>query len=266
MDYKISDIANIFHISKEMIRYYEKQGAISSVRKMDNNYRMYSIWDVFNFLDFLQYKEMGITAKELVKIKENQFSQNMRKHLDILKENLDNEIQYKYVLRSRIEELLERIECCEYNEQNYWVKRIPGKYMFHFLTSQDDDYGEIDMPPEIRKKIFSDHVMPILDPCIEFREKNEWWYSISEKYAEILDEECLKNARYSPPEVCLCSVVNMGEIGEFTSECLQSAREYIETKKYEQSGTVTGVLIGRGMENSNYIRRMEIQIPIKIKQ
>lgn len=59
MQYKIGDIADIFQISKEMIRYYEKQGVISSVRRSDNNYRMYSIWDIFSFLDFLQYKEMG---------------------------------------------------------------------------------------------------------------------------------------------------------------------------------------------------------------
>lgn len=265
MNYKISDISNIFQISKEMIRYYEKQGAISSVRKQDNNYRMYSIWDVFNFLDFLQYKEMGISAKELVRIKENEFSKNMRVQLDYLKQNLDDELQYKYVLRNRIEELLERMECCEYNEQNYWVKRIPGKYLFHFLTSENDNYGEIDMPYEIRKQVFSDHMMPMLDPCIEFRDKNEWWYSISEKYAEILDTDCLKKARYIPPRICLCSVVNMGEIGEFTSECLQAAQTYMEQKEYKQDGVITGVLIGRGKENQNYIRRMEIQIPVKLK-
>lgn len=265
MNYKISDISNIFQISKEMIRYYEKQGAISSVRKSDNNYRMYSIWDVFNFLDFLQYKEMGISAKELVKIKENHFSKNIKERLLTLKDNLSDEIQYKILMQNRIEELLERMECCEYNEQNYWVKKIPGKYMFHFLVSENDEYGEIDMPLDIRKRIFSDHLMPMLDPCIEFQEKNEWWYSISEKYAEILDDVCLRWARYVPPRVCLCSVVNMGEIGEFTQDCLQSAQAYMKEREYKADGAVVGVLIGRGREEQNFIRRMEIQIPIRTK-
>lgn len=264
MDYRISDISNIFQISKEMVRYYEKQGAISSIRKEENNYRIYSIWDIFNFLDFLQYKKLGISAKELVKIKETQFSKNMKKYLKNSKQELDEEIRYKCVLRNRMEELLERMECCEYNEQNYWVKRIPGRYMYHFLTSEDDTYGEIEVPLEIRKQIFSDHLMPMMDPCIEFQEKNEWWYSVSEKYAEILDEVCLENATYVAPQICLCSVVNMGEIGEFTSGCLEAARNYMKQKGYKQDGAIRGVLIGRGKEERGYIRRMEIQIPIKI--
>lgn len=264
MNYKISDISNIFQISKEMIRYYEKQGAISSVRKEENNYRIYSIWDIFNFLDFLQYKNLGISAKELSKIKENHFSKSMKEHMRILKKELDEEIQYKHIIRNRMDELLERMECCEFNEKNYWVKRIPGKYMYHFLTSTNDSYGEIQIPLEIRKHIFSDYLMPLLDPCIEFQNKNEWWYSISDTYADVLDDSCLKEARHVDSQICLCSIVNMGEIGEFTTNCLQSVKNYMKEKGFEQSGTITGVLLGRGKEENVYVRRMEIQVPLKI--
>ncbi len=42
MEYKISEIARLFNISKEMVRYYEKCGVISPKRSEDNNYRVYT--------------------------------------------------------------------------------------------------------------------------------------------------------------------------------------------------------------------------------
>lgn len=263
MSYRISDVADIFQISREMVRYYEKQGVISSVRKTDNNYRMYSIWDVFSFLDFLQYKEMGLSAKELADIRKHDFSTNMCQRLKQEKQRLEDEIRYKECMRARIEEILERMECYRYNEENYWVKRVGGRYLFHFLTSENDEYGDVDMPVKLRKEIFSDRLMPMLDPCVEFRNKNEWWYAISEKYDMLLDEDCKKQAEYQPPKICLCTVIDMGQIGAFTRECLKPVLSVMQTKGYEQDGDITGVLLGRGMEKQQYIRKMEIQIPIK---
>ena len=47
MEYKIGEVSKILNISKEMIRYYEKQGILKPSRKEDNNYRTYSVMDVF---------------------------------------------------------------------------------------------------------------------------------------------------------------------------------------------------------------------------
>ena len=37
MEYKIGEVSKILNISKEMIRYYEKQGILKPSRKEDNN-------------------------------------------------------------------------------------------------------------------------------------------------------------------------------------------------------------------------------------
>ena len=42
MEYKIGEVSKILNISKEMIRYYEKQGILKPSRKEDNNYRTFS--------------------------------------------------------------------------------------------------------------------------------------------------------------------------------------------------------------------------------
>lgn len=51
MNYRLGDIAEILRISPEMIRYYEKQGLIHPKRSNDNNYRYYSIQDLFILME-----------------------------------------------------------------------------------------------------------------------------------------------------------------------------------------------------------------------
>ena len=60
MDYSIRDVSEILNLSREMIRYYEKHGVISPRRNDENNYRSYSIFDIFMLLDTLQYRSWGI--------------------------------------------------------------------------------------------------------------------------------------------------------------------------------------------------------------
>ncbi len=42
MEYRINDLSKILGISKEMIHYYEKCGAVKPSRSVDNNYRIYT--------------------------------------------------------------------------------------------------------------------------------------------------------------------------------------------------------------------------------
>lgn len=262
MNYKIQEISNLFHMSREMLRYYEKQGALSPIRESDNNYRQYTIWDIFNLCEFLQLKEFNITVKELADIKNRDYSFHIRKKLYEYKDNLNHELFYKNLLLQRVNQLLDAIECYEYNEGNYWVKRVSANYMFHFVSSNGDEYGKIDTSDDIRKVILSPDILTFLDSVIEINENDDWWFSISDEYKSLLPNEILEQATFISSEKCLCTVINMGEIGEFNNHCADNAIEYIKSKGYTINGPIRGVILGRGTENEQYIRRMELRIPI----
>ena len=57
MEYKNSEVSKILNISKEMIRYYEKQGILKPSRKEDNNYRTYSVMDVL-LMEIIRYQSI----------------------------------------------------------------------------------------------------------------------------------------------------------------------------------------------------------------
>ena len=263
MAYRIGDLSKLFHISNEMIRYYEKQGIIRSVRQPNNNYRTYSIWDIFSFLEMLQFRELGISAKNIASMKQEHYSQHLRRYLAEYYEKINREIEYKILCRQRAEELIERTECYEMNENNFWVRKIPKQYLFHLVSSKDDEYEKIQISDEVSAGIFSPQIVNFLDPLVEFGEKQEWWYSISQKYADHLTMPFLSQARVMEEQYCLCTVVNMGEIGEFSDVCMQAACRYAQSKQYMQTGSVTGVILGRGYEQDRFARYLEIRVPIR---
>lgn len=57
--YKIGEVAEILDLSSEMIRYYERCGIINPIRDGSNQYRLYSISDIFALTECLHYKSWG---------------------------------------------------------------------------------------------------------------------------------------------------------------------------------------------------------------
>ena len=49
--YSIGEVSTLLNLSRDMIRYYEKQGAIRASRGAENNYRRYDSMEVFWLLE-----------------------------------------------------------------------------------------------------------------------------------------------------------------------------------------------------------------------
>lgn len=175
-------------------------------------------------------------------------------------------IGHASLCRERVMELMERTDCCELNEHNFWVRKIPQQYAFHFVSSRNDTYGDVDTPKEISKTIFSRETIQFLDALVTFGQQQEWWFSISARYAEYLELPHLSKAKIFKEQYCLCTVINMGEVGEFSDRCIEAGLAYLRQKQYCQDGTITGIILGRGMENGRFVRYMEIRIPILVKK
>ena len=71
MEYKIGELSEITHLSKEMIRYYEKLGAVRPKRRDDNNYRVYTTMDLFALLESIQLKAFDMNIHQCYSIIRN---------------------------------------------------------------------------------------------------------------------------------------------------------------------------------------------------
>gem|GEM_PF-482834 len=63
--YYVNDINNFLGISREAIRYYEKQGLIKSTRNEENNYRTFDGFDIFRLMSIDFYKKRGFKNYEI---------------------------------------------------------------------------------------------------------------------------------------------------------------------------------------------------------
>ncbi|SHK14911.1 MerR family regulatory protein [Anaerocolumna jejuensis DSM 15929] len=264
MEYNIKEVSNILNISREMIRYYEKKGMISPKRKEENNYRSYDTMDVFFLMEAIQYQGWNINIKNIRGLKEENYYDKIVNYLLKYYNELIKDIDYKTLLSELICQVTERNKMVRYNLGNYWVKRIPERYLFHVVTGEGDSYEKICLPEEMSKVLFSDTNIPFWDVYFEYIDGKEIWeLSFEKRYFDKLKILKKENMLYVPEEYCLCTNVNLGVIGAFNKNFYVDALDYLEKKGYRQNGTLSALLIGRGMEEDGFYRLIELHIPIE---
>ena len=65
----VAAVREILDMSKDTIRFYEKNGMLTYEVNQENGYHEYSIWDVFNLLDCLSCRKLGISVRQSLKLK-----------------------------------------------------------------------------------------------------------------------------------------------------------------------------------------------------
>ncbi len=265
MDYKIGEVSKILNISKEMIRYYEKKGAIHPNRKSDNNYRTYSTMDVFLLMEINRYQALNFSVKEISKLLQDNYMEHYVNHLREYTKEIEKEISFKQLLKQRVKELADRATYSQLNIGNFWFKKIPEHDLLYMLKANNDHYDDFELTKKNRQIIFNDNNMAFFESFVIFEEKYEtWWYGIQSEYSKALELK-YEDFQVLPSQVCLCTHIDMGEIGDFDRSCLIPIYQHIEKNGYTVSGKARGIIIGRGYNHERFQRIMEIQIPIEIE-
>lgn len=63
--YRIGELADLFGITKEGIRYLERQGLITSVRDEENGYRYYGRASTATLKTVRTYQRLGLSLNEI---------------------------------------------------------------------------------------------------------------------------------------------------------------------------------------------------------
>jgi len=265
MKYKINDIAKRFHLSKQMIRYYEQCGVIH-VERTSNNYRQYDTMDYFALSEAMSLSNFNVSIKDIKGLTATEYQQELSNcYLKFIKET-EEELEYKNLLKQRAEELLERIEQAEMNIGNIWIKKIPAYTMYPLMKSVNDEYGQIEVPDSISEFIHSSKALSFFNGIFEmYEDYNQWYLSIIDKYSSILPNVECKEARHIDEQFCLCTMINMGEIGDFKTEMIKEKIKELSELSYEFFDSPRCLLLCRGTSNNEFRRILELQIPIKKK-
>lgn len=263
MLYKIGEVSKIMKISDQMIRYYEKAGIIHPIRTGDGNYRMYSAMDVFFIYEAMKYKEWNISIKDIHNIINNNYFDSMVNKLDDFSLYLQESIAKQQMLLKRINTIKQNLEICRYNVGNYWVEKTPKRYAYFSISGQGDNYELTTMNPYIEEIVFGKDTISYFDVLVSFsKQDQEWSYSIEDYYHENLHIKDTDNYSVIEEGTCLCTIIDMGPVGNFSYSVIDDIKQYAKEKNYIIDGTIYGIILGRG-DDKGFTRMMKLFMPIK---
>ena len=267
MRYTIGEVSEILNISRDMVRYYEKQGVIQSHRNTSNNYRYYDTSIIFWLLESIQFKNLGINIKNISGVRMDDYVGQLVKHIELYENNLRDEISYRTILIERVNQLKDRISIGRYNIGNYWVTRVPAYYKSSLVEGQGDDYERFTISPQSSAFVFSDQVNPFVDWGVtDSGGRQSWENFIEEQYVRRLQLSLPDDFVFVPGSLCFCTHIDMGAMGDFSQDRISEFKEFA-VKHYESAGLspeqpVTGLLISRGFEDNLLHRILELRLPI----
>lgn len=108
-NYSISEIARIFNITTNKIRFYEKKGLLLPIREKDNDYREFTDDDIIKLQSILLYRSIGLTIKDIKSILNNSGKENYLTHFNNQWELVNNEIHRLTTIRKSLENVLDKI-------------------------------------------------------------------------------------------------------------------------------------------------------------
>lgn len=109
MNYTIGQLAKIFNISTQTLRYYHKLELFSPINREDNNYRSYSSNQFQELRTILYLKDIGVSLKDIKKYKDNKELTYLYEILKIRRQNIEEEIKNLKDLSRSIESSLKDI-------------------------------------------------------------------------------------------------------------------------------------------------------------
>ena len=63
--YTIREVAELFNITTNKVRFYEKKGLLNPLRDVDNEYRKFNHEDIMKLQSILLYRLIGLSIKDI---------------------------------------------------------------------------------------------------------------------------------------------------------------------------------------------------------
>ncbi len=147
--YKIGEIANLYGIGTDSLRYYEEIGILKPARDV-NGYRMYNIGDIRTLNILRELRSIGFSMEE---IKGHLADFNLQKTLDLFQaeiEAIDKKTAELVALRKQLADRIEEIEDhrCTVPSPVPEVQSLPGRKI---LRLSENVYRDEDLDIVIKK-------------------------------------------------------------------------------------------------------------------
>lgn len=107
--YSIKEVAEIFNISTNKIRFYEKRGLIKPKRDDENDYRHFTEDDLIKLQTILMYRELSLPIESIKDIFEDESKANVLNHFYTQWKEINNQIHKMNLVQNSLEDIMDSI-------------------------------------------------------------------------------------------------------------------------------------------------------------
>ena len=267
MKYKAKEVSRITGIPVDTLRYFEKTGVISPEIDEDNNYRSYSAWDINFLFEYLNYRKLEYSSKDLIQyihhaslqeqivMMETQcqyFQGKMEKYQMLWEQSRNHLDEIKH-----IDDRLNRIEFKSMPEYKYILYR--QNYYFYNAKTISQEF-------ETWLKCLGlvENVVIIPKEILEKQGENQyfWGLMLRKDWFEKYGLEDFENISTIQSTQCINTLVEVGEEGTFSYHLLDHAMAFMTEHRFELAGNPFGVLLTRSHDKGRIHRYIDFYLPV----
>lgn len=265
--YKIGEVAHMFGLPNDTLRYYESRGIIAPKRDKESGYRYYDAWDMNFLLDSMWYRSYDFSLSEVEQMinKDNleEFENRYRQREIEMLRTID---EYQRKLR-RLALYRRKLRMIPQQLGQFDIENSPAMVWQRQRTKEVLEKGEgVDI---IRRWA---ELMPYVDHTFVMPEKkpgqgefNEycWGFSLPPEDLKLFAMEMPPTAEYIPSFKSVHTVFCAGGEGTFMDSFNDQVIAPIKEKGYRIINPPVGHLLVRIHEAGKMKRYFEVWVPIE---
>ena len=134
----IGELAKMFDVSTDTLRYYEAEGLLRSHRNEANGYRQYSYDELFVLMDILLFRSLGLPVKEIQPLVT---TKKLGEIKEILQQNdglIEKQLAMLQRQRKQLAQIVSQHELCEQHLGQFSIVAAPA-FKSKFLGTDVED-------------------------------------------------------------------------------------------------------------------------------
>ncbi len=122
--YTIGQVANFLGVSRDTLKFYEEKELVKPKQNMDNGYRKYNHFDIYDITTVNFYREIDIEIKKIQELRKSKSIEGIHSILEEKEQEVLQEIEYKKLLLKKLQIVKEDCEKIKQFLGQYIVKEM----------------------------------------------------------------------------------------------------------------------------------------------
>ncbi|MGE7094195.1 MerR family transcriptional regulator [Lysinibacillus sp. NPDC048646] len=118
--YTIGQVAKFLGVSRDTLKFYEEKELVKPKQNIENGYRKYNHFDIYDITTVNFYREMDIEIKKIQELRKSKSIEGIKSLLEEKEQEVLEEIEYKKLLLKKLQIVKE--DCKK-------IKQFLGKYI-----------------------------------------------------------------------------------------------------------------------------------------